>query len=75
VGAKKPICERGQTETEMLEFGSQISAELWFTKFTSAFTVSCFLWATENGNIPKPIQRHEENKNFLPRLVKNNHIL
>ena len=68
-GSKKAICERGQRETEMLEFGSQMEAELWFTKFTSGFTVSCFLWATENGNIPKSILRQEENKKFLPILV------
>ena len=72
---KKAICKTGQSETDVVfKFGDKFKIQIWQTNVTSDFSISCYFWATKNGNFPKPVAIKEEKLTKIVSAIEKVHL-
>ena len=64
----QPVCHQGQLHFGNLNTGDYVDISLWYTA-SAFFGTNCYLWCTEDGNIPDSAQSVHANGELTMSLV------
>ena len=72
--SNQSVCHAGHKYHGILKYNEVLNISVWHTD-DAKFEASCFLWRTENGDLPNDISGTSVNLDLITAIVRNQYLV